>query len=47
MLAIGGEHVDLGDLFAERHDLIADDGLHPDAQGLERIARRIDALLDP
>lgn len=47
VLAIGGEHVDLGDLFAGRHDLIADDGLHPDARGLALLARRIHALLGP
>ncbi|MBO1769480.1 SGNH/GDSL hydrolase family protein [Agrococcus sp. TF02-05] len=43
--AIGAEHLDLGDLFLDRPELIASDDLHPNEQGLELIATRIDELL--
>lgn len=43
--AIGAEHLDLGDLFRDRPELIASDDLHPNEAGLELIATRIDELL--
>lgn len=44
---VGAEHLDLGDLFEQHPELITDDGIHPTEAGLERIAERIDALLEP
>lgn len=43
--SVGGEYVDLGDLFLGRPDLIAPDGLHPDEEGLRLIATHLDELL--
>ncbi len=43
---IGAEHLELGDLFEHDPELITDDGIHPTEEGLERIAERIDAMLD-
>ncbi|WP_306232269.1 SGNH/GDSL hydrolase family protein [Agrococcus beijingensis] len=43
--AIDAEHLDLGDLFLDRPDLIAPDDLHPNEAGLELIATTIDAIL--
>ncbi len=42
---VGAEHLDLGDLFLDRPELIAYDDLHPNEQGLALIAQRIDELL--
>ena len=42
---VGAEYVDLGDMFEGRTDLIAADGLHPNEEGLQLIAERIDDLL--
>ena len=42
---VGAEYVDLGDMFEGRADLIAADGLHPNEEGLQLIAERIDDLL--
>ncbi|MCH1884294.1 SGNH/GDSL hydrolase family protein [Agrococcus sp. ARC_14] len=45
---IGAEYLDLGDPLEGRPDLIASDGLHPNEDGLQLIAERIDELLgDP
>lgn len=42
---VGAEHLDLGDMFENRPDLIASDNLHPNEDGLSLIAQRIDELL--